>query len=306
MAERKQSQAIKVPETIGPHRIKKVLGTGGMGTVFLAEQVSMGRNVALKVLKPQRLQTPGAIDKFIKEARVTASLNHPNLIQVHDAGQDEATGHVYYTMSYVEGPTLTQLLRNQGIPPTEAILRMMYEVAIGLGHAHAKGLVHRDLKPDNIIITTDGHARVTDLGLAFDRMSGQQFQSNRVLSVVGTTEYSAPEQHRNPNWAEPASDVFALGCCLFYACTGQDPFDGETLIDLIVTMATEEPDYGDDFPPVCRTLCDIMMAKEPEDRPQDGTEAAVLIKQAWEGTLPISQPGARRPPGRRPRRRRRR
>ncbi len=279
---------LPIGNSIGPYQIKKVLGSGGMGTVYLATQLSLGRDVALKVLRPKRLAAPGAAEKFLDEARCTARLNHPNLVSVHDAGHDDEKNMVYYTMEYVKGLNLRELAQRQGLPPPAHALRICYETALGLGHAHNAGLVHRDLKPDNIMLDTTGRAKVTDLGLAYDRMSGQQYNSSKTLALVGTQEYCAPEQSRNPSKAIAASDIWSLGACLFFALTGKDPFDGETVIDLIVRAATEDPPDLDQLEPAHQELIKQLMCKHPDDRPANGDAAAELIKGVMDGTARIA------------------
>ncbi|MFW5845470.1 MAG: serine/threonine-protein kinase [Planctomycetota bacterium] len=262
---------------LGPYQLKRTLGSGGMGTVYLATQLRLDRDVALKVIKPSRVVNPGAAENFLREAARTAQLNHPHLVAVHDAGRDEATGLVYYAMTYVDGSTLRRVVINQKTIPPEHALRLAHECALGLGHAHQQGLVHRDLKPDNVLISQEKRAMVTDLGLAMDRLGNQRLNSAKTLAIVGTPEYAAPEQSRNPSRAVPASDVFSLGCCLHFMLTGKDPFDGETLLDLVVRVATEEPDGWEDLAPAHRDLLELLMAKDPEDRPADGSEAAEAI-----------------------------
>jgi len=268
---------------LGAWQLERQLGRGGMGTVYLATQLRLQRDVALKVLKPSRLATPGAAENFLREAARTAQLNHPHLVSVHDAGRDEATGLVYYAMTYVDGSTLRKVVLNQGQIPPEHALRIAHECALGLGHAHLQGLVHRDLKPDNVLISQEKRALVTDLGLAMDRLGNQRLNSAKTLAIVGTPEYAAPEQSRNPGKAVPASDVFSLGCCLSFMLTGKEPFDGETLIDLVVRVATEDPESWDLLQAPHRELLEQLMAKDPEDRPADGNAAAELIAQVARG-----------------------
>ena len=189
-----------------------------MGTVFLANQLSMNRDVALKVLKAKRLEAPGAIGQVPSRGTGYGQPQPPEFDSGPRCRTRPSVGPCLLHHELCAGPNPHATYARQGFAGQENVLRIIYEVASGLGHAHSKGLVHRDLKPDNIIITRDGHAKVTDLGLVYDRLSGQNFNSNRVLSIVGTTEYSAPEQHRNPNWAEPASDVFcSAAACIMHA-----------------------------------------------------------------------------------------
>lgn len=290
-------------QTIGPYQLKRTLGSGGMGTVFLATQLSLGRDVALKVLKESRLQAPGAAEGFLAEAARTAQLNHPHLVSVHDAGRDESTGLVYYTMAYIHGSNLRRVVTNQDRVPIDHALRIAHECALGLGHAHTRGLVHRDFKPDNVMINHDKRAMITDLGLALDRLGRQVFNSAKTLALVGTPEYAAPEQSRNPGRAVPASDVFSLGSVLYFMLTGEEPFEGETVIDLIVRVATEEPARYQELDPKIRNLLDLLMAKHPDDRPANGDQAAEAIAATMRSGNAHSKRSAGR---RRPVRKRRR
>jgi serine/threonine protein kinase len=282
---RQNSQVqVQSGSTLGPYEVKKVIGTGGMGTVFLATQLSLGRDVALKVLKPHRLQAPGAAENFLAEASRTAQLNHPHLVSVHDAGRDPDNGMVYYAMTFVDGATLRKVVATHGPVDTKHALRIAHECALGLGHAHERGLVHRDFKPENVLISRDKRAMITDLGMAIDRLGGRNMlNSAKTLAIVGTPEYSAPEQCRNPGKAVPASDIYSLGCALYFMLTGQEPFDGETLIDLIVRSATEDPPLLGTLDSIARDVLQQLMAKSPTDRPPNGNAAAELIAAAMRG-----------------------
>ena len=183
--------------------IEKRLGKGGMGTVYLA-----------------RLKTPGAVEGFLREARNAAKLNHPNLAAVHDVHADESLGLYCYSMEYVEGVTAGKLVQTHGPLKRSQALHIIFQIAKALGHAHRNEIVHRDVKPDNILVTTNGTAKLLDLGLVRDRIE-QQGDQQRILSIVGTPDFSAPEQHRNPKAAVAASDVYSLGATLYYLLTGR-------------------------------------------------------------------------------------
>ncbi len=295
---------------IGPYKIEKVLGHGGMGTVYMANQLSLNRPVALKVLRKKRLEKEGAVEKFLKEARMTAKLNHPNLVAVHDAGQDERTDLVYYTMTFVDGPNLRSLVSRKGVLDIKPAVEILKGVCAGLGHAHQLNFVHRDLKPDNVILMRDGNRPlITDLGLATDRITTQQLNSRKRFSLIGTPEYSAPEQLRNPHKATPASDIFSAGCCFYFMLTGREAFDGETLLDLIINVATEDPPELDGLPELAQNIISHFMAKDASDRPQNGDEAVALLNEITAGKIGMqtgsddAESGGRR---RRTRRRRRR
>ncbi len=282
--------------------IERVLGRGGMGTVYLAKQLSLGRQVALKVLHPSRVKNPKTATEFFQEASATARLNHPNLVGVHDLKADTATGLFAFSMEYVPGLTAFQLVSQQGPLTRGPALNLIAQVASALAYAHRQGFVHRDLKPENILVTTGNVAKLLDLGLAYNRLGAlgngspadRQQSSGRRLMIVGTPDYSAPEQSRNPEQATTASDVWGLGATLFFLLTGHTPFDGETVIDLIVRTATEPLKWPDYVAADCRQLVELMMTKDSDQRLADGDEVLVALQQMARGeapTLPFREDG---------------
>ncbi len=269
------------------YAIVKRLGKGGMGTVYLARQKSLDRLVAIKILHSNRLKTPGAIESFLREARNAAKLNHPNLAAVHDVHADEALGLYLYSMEYVAGSTAGKLVQAHGPLKRSQALHIVYQVAKALGHAHRTGIVHRDVKPDNILVTANGTAKLLDLGLVRDRIDNQgQGDQQRILSIVGTPDFSAPEQHRNPKNAVAASDVYSLGATLYYLLSGRPPFIGETIIDLIVRASLDVVSYPSGIPSDCRKLLDLMLAKRPAERLYDGDAVVEALKSIAEGRTP--------------------
>jgi serine/threonine-protein kinase len=272
------------------YEIERLLGRGGMGNVYLAKQKSLDRQVALKVLHPQRLRNPASVESFLREARAAAQLSHANLVAVHDVHADPERKLYCYSMEYVQGITASRLLQTQGVLKRAQALHLVYQVAKALGHAHRHGLVHRDIKPDNILVMQNGSAKLLDLGLVRDRIEQTAESGSRVLSIVGTPEYSAPEQHRNPKQAVPASDVYSLGATLFFLLVGRPPFNGDTLIDLIVRVATEQLSYPSGVPADCRRLLDLMLAKRPADRLYDGDAVVEALRGIAEGRLPALHP----------------
>lgn len=279
------SESVQVGAEIFGYRLLSVLGRGGMGTVFKAEQISLGREVAVKVLHSNRIRNQDQVDRFLAEARAAGRLNHPNLVAVHDAHADAANGIYCYSMELVSGTTLGHMLKERGVLPRPTALHLLYQAAKALGHAHKNGLVHRDVKPDNILVTPQSIVKVADLGLVRDRLEGLTPSSSngRRLSIVGTPEYSAPEQSRNPGRATPASDCYSLGAVLFTMLVGRPPFSGETVIDLIVRVAIEEPVYPDAMSADCKQLLDILLAKHPDDRYATGDELASALEAIARG-----------------------
>jgi len=210
--------------TLGPYRVIDSLGQGGMGQVFKAEHSLMGRVVAIKVL-PLHRSTPEAVAYFTREMRAHAQLDHENLVRAFDAGRD---GNVYYLVTeFVPGADLRRLVKRRGrlsMPEAAAIIT---QAARGLQFAHEKGMIHRDVKPANILVTPDGRAKVSDVGLA-SFLDVENESDPRAGRIVGTADYLSPEHVRPPYQVSAASDIYSLGCTLFYAVTGHVPFAGGT------------------------------------------------------------------------------
>ena len=213
---------------LGPYRIVDSLGQGGMGHVFKAEDPILKRIVAIKVL-PRDKSTPEAIANFAREIQALSSLNHPKLVRAVDAGND---GNVNYLVTeYVPGSDLRKLVRRNGPLGMEAAANIISQVAEGLHHAHQQGIVHRDVKPGNVLVTPEGGAKLSDLGLAGPMYSSNADQDPRYGKIVGTADYLSPDHIRSPWSPVPAWDVYSLGCTLYYAVTGKVPFPGGTTSD---------------------------------------------------------------------------
>jgi serine/threonine protein kinase len=211
---------------LSQYRILESIGRGGMGEVFKAEHALMGRIVAVKVL-PRHKATPEATASFMHEIRSQARLHHENLVQAFDAGHD---GNVYFLVTeYVPGSDLRKYVRLHGHLDKQAAATIITQAARGLDYAHAQGLIHRDVKPGNLLVTPDGKTKVSDLGLA--GWLGDEERDPRAGKIVGTADYLAPEQIVTPRQVTPTSDIYALGCTLYYAVTGKVPFPGGTTRD---------------------------------------------------------------------------
>lgn len=289
--------------TIFGYVIERVLGRGGMGTVYLAKQISLSRHVALKVLHPSRVKNPKAADDFFREAAAAARLNHPNLVGVHDLQADTQRGLYVFSMEYVAGLTGVQLIAEQGVLSRAQALHLIFQIASALAYAHKQGFVHRDIKPENILVIDGKIAKLLDLGLAYNRLGSvgpatpdRHQSSGRKLSIVGTPDYSSPEQSRNPQKATAASDVWSLGATLYYLLTGETPFDGETIIDLIVSSAIDPLAYPAQVTTDCRSLLELMMAKDTANRLANGDEVLTALQQISRGERPTLPPRAAREP----------
>ncbi|RMF99626.1 MAG: serine/threonine protein kinase, partial [Planctomycetota bacterium] len=199
--------------TLGPYRIVDSIGRGGMGQVFKGEHTVLGRVVAVKVL-PRHKSNPETIANFMREIRAQAMLDHENLVRALDAGED---GNVYYLITeYVPGTDLRKLIRRRGPLRMHAAASIISQVAAGLQHAHDLGLIHRDVKPGNILVTYDGKAKLLDLGLA-GPLGADAEKDPRHGRIVGTVDYLSPDHIRDPKHPTPAWDIYSLGCTLYYA-----------------------------------------------------------------------------------------
>jgi len=252
--------------SLGPYRIIDSLGRGGMGHVYLARHMVLGREVAIKVL-PLHRSTPEAIESFTREIRAQASLSHENLVRAFDAGHDR---NVYYLVSeYVRGTNLRKLVRKTGPMDMQTAASIISQVARGLEHAHEQGLVHRDVKPGNVLVTPDGRAKLADLGLAgsiiADPQSDPQFGK-----IVGTADYLSPDQIRTPWAPTPAWDIYSLGCTLYFAVTSKVPFPGGSTADKCRAHCQVHPlDPRLLNPTLSVEFVDVMadmMAKNPSER----------------------------------------
>lgn len=258
---------------LGPYIITDWLGQGGMGQVFVAEHQMMGRQVAIKVL-PKSKSTPAAIASFSREIKTQAQLDHKNLVRAYDAGHD---GNVYFLVTeYVPGMDLRRLIRAQGALTVRQASSVIRQAALGLGYAHDRGLVHRDVKPGNILVTPDGVVKVSDLGLA--GFLHDAANDPRTGKIVGTADYLSPEKIVSPEQLTPVSDIYSLGCTLYYAVTGKVPFPGGSTRDKAKRHCEETPWHPRQFnPEIDDEFVDLiadMMEKDPEKRVQNAVDVA--------------------------------
>lgn len=248
----------------GRYRLQSKLGSGGMSTVYLADDEVLDRPVAVKVLHREMSDQPDQLERFRRESRAAARLSHPNLVSVIDAGDDE--GRPYIVFEYVEGETLKQRIqRDHGLPVDEAVAYAI-EIGRGLGAAHARRLIHRDVKPQNVLIDLEGRAKVTDFGIARSLEAQGLTATGRVL---GTTDYVPPEQAMGQDCDE-RSDVYSLGVVLYEMLAGDVPFKAETQVGVAMKHINEPlPDIFDVRPEVSAAVASVVdraTAKEPEHR----------------------------------------
>jgi eukaryotic-like serine/threonine-protein kinase len=256
---------------LGPFHVLAPIGKGGMGTVYLARDSRSQQLVALKVLSPKRArEEERLLARFRREMEMCQRVAHPHLAWTYEVGLCQ--GVYYIAMEYIPGKNLYRLVSDEGPLPVPRAARLFAEVAIALDHAHNQGLIHRDMKPSNIIITPHDHAKVLDLGLAL--VQGEVPVEREVIGgrgyVVGTMDYIAPEQTENAAKVDPRSDIYSLGCTLYFALTGQPPFPGGTALEKIQRQRGEDPlpvpQLNATVPPAFIGLLRKMMAKDPEQR----------------------------------------
>ena len=273
--------------TLGQYQILDELGRGGMGQVFRAQHVMMGRTVAIKVL-PRAKSTSEAEAAFQREIRMLGRLDHDNLVRALDAGHD---GKVYYLVTeLVPGIDLRRQVLKYGELDEIRAASVISQAAQGLGYAHGQGLVHRDVKPANLLVTPEGHVKVLDLGLAGSVIEGE---STRLGRVVGTMDYMAPEQIRAVDNVGPSADVYALGCTLYFALTGQVPFPGGSRQEKMQRQLSEQPRPIRQLEPgvsedICRVV-DAMMRKDPQERPSSA-QAVIDRLRPWTPQSPLAMP----------------
>ena len=267
---------------LGAYVIRDLLGQGGMGAVYLAEHATLRRRVAIKVLRPQRGSDHlVSVERFMREARAAAALDHPNIVRIHDIAQ-QGDAH-YLVLEYVEGRTLDQHIARGGAIALSLAVGYIAQAAAGLQHAHEKGFVHRDVKPANLIVTTDGTVKLLDMGLARSLTSTAD-NLTEVLdkeAVVGTVDFIAPEQAMGGSRVDIRADIYSLGATFFALVTGQPPFRGTTSQKLAQHQMKPAPDIAAQdrtFPPELAQVVAKMLAKKPEERYQ--TPAAVIAALA--------------------------
>ncbi|HEY3323885.1 MAG TPA: serine/threonine-protein kinase [Planctomycetota bacterium] len=293
MAEPQSSpaQAQGAPKQVGGYELLSKLGQGGMGAVFKARQISLDRIVALKVLPPRIAKDAAFIERFQREARASAKLNHPNIVQGIDVGKDPATGLWYFAMEFVDGPSLQQVLKNQKVIPEKRALEIARDIARALECASQHGIVHRDIKPDNVLLTQRGEAKLADLGLA--KQMSEDSSVTQSGQSVGTPHYMAPEQARGAAAEiDTRTDLYALGGTLFHLVTGRPPFLGDTSAIIMTKHLTEVPPKANRINPdvseACARLIARLMQKKREQRVQS---PATVIQQIEEILNPSEAAG---------------
>lgn len=274
---------------VGDYQIEAELGGGGMGRVYLAKDLTLERMVALKTLAPALRNDELILQRFLLEARAAARLNHPNIVQIYDFGNDGDT--FYLAMEYVEGESLAGQLKRGPFPEIDAVNITRY-AAQALSVAHAAGLVHRDIKPDNLMLTARGEVKLVDLGVA--KRIGQEDSDQQSLTkpgqALGTPHYISPEQIRAALDIDGRADIYSLGATLWHLVTGRTPFAGNTSAQVMsMHLYQPMPDPRTIVPGLSENLVHVlrkMMAKDPADRYADADELDCDLYQLETGQIP--------------------
>jgi hypothetical protein len=276
--------AAMIPPELANHprySILEPIGRGGMGEVYKARDVRMGRIVALKVMNASLISDAAAVQRFEHEVKAAAHLAHPNIVTAFDA--DQAGPLRFLVMEYIDGQSVADLLQARGRLPVAQACDMVRQAALGLQHAFERGMVHRDIKPHNLMRTADGTVKILDFGLARLVRAGHQgvTQLTQQGVMMGTVDYMAPEQASDSRGADIRSDIYSLGCTLYQALTGRVPFPNGGPIDKVVKHAVERPtpiqELRPDVPTALVRAVSRMMAKEPGARFQTPAEVASLL-----------------------------
>jgi serine/threonine-protein kinase len=267
---------------LGGFQLLRRLGEGGMGAVYLGYDEEQGRQVAIKVLPDQLAKNQSYIDRFYREARSVAQLDHPNIVRGIAVGQDQALGKHYLVLEYVDGPSVHTLLDRFGKLPVGDAVHIILDIARALEHAHSRNIVHRDIKPDNILLTQTGVAKLADLGLA--RRTDESSHLTGVQQGFGTPYYMPYEQALNAKHADGRSDIYALGATLYHLVTGEVPFPGGSHLEV-----AEKKEVGEfkaasalnpAIPEALDAILDKMLARVPRDRYQTASELIVDLERS--------------------------
>ncbi len=291
---------------LGPYVLLERLGEGGMGAVFKARHRKLGRIVALKVIRKERLADADAVKRFQREVHAAAQMAHANVVHALDA--DQVGDRHLLVMEYVEGIDLAHLVKERGPLPVEQACDYVRQAALGLQHAHERGLVHRDIKPSNLLLAKSGQVKLLDLGLA--RLTAAAGESNSTLtqegSVMGTPDYVAPEQARQSHTVDIRADLYSLGCTLYFLLAGRPPFPGGTLGEKLLHHMLDEPEPVEtlrpEVPPGVAAIIRRLMTKAPGQRYQTPGELAAVLDaglksgnwpgpaQAVQTAVPVAMP----------------
>lgn len=275
------------------YELQEPIGRGGMATIYRAVDLRMGRTVAAKILREVYSSDPKFVTRFQREARAASALQHPNIVQVFDYGQ---SGESYYiVMEFVDGADLRRYLKKQGVLSNERAIEIAHDVALGLGAAHKRGIVHRDVKPQNVMLNDNGLVKLTDFGIASMYKDAEAERLTTTGMTLGTVQYYAPEQAQG-EIVSPAADIYALGIVMYEMMTGRTPFDGDTPVAVAMRHIQDIPappsTHNPRVSPGLERIILRCLEKDPRDRYRDGDALAYALEN-----LARSSGGARRQTG---------
>src|SRR5215216_4674693 len=264
----------------GRYRVIRRLGSGGMANVYLAEDEELGRRVAIKMLDDKHANDEQFVERFRREAKNAASLSHPNIVSIYDRG--EAEGTYYIAMEYIEGRTLKDLIVSRGPLPVERAVSYARQILGAVRFAHRKGIVHRDIKPHNVLVDTDGRLKVTDFGIARAGAS----QMTEAGSIIGTAQYLSPEQARGSP-VDQRSDLYSVGIVLYELLTGKVPFTGDAPVEIAMKHLSDVPEppssRREDVPHELDLVVMRALAKDPDERYQSAEEMDADLQRVSRG-----------------------
>jgi eukaryotic-like serine/threonine-protein kinase len=274
-------------EIAGRYQVENRLGFGGMSTVHLAFDRRLERRVAVKLLAEHLAEDPTFVSRFQREAQAAARLIHPNIVQVFDSGQDENTGQYFIVMEYIEGSSCAEILRDDGWVEVDEAVAIIEQACEGLYYAHRHGVVHRDVKPGNLLRSRDGEVKLADFGIA---KATEQSSITQVGSVLGTAAYLAPEQARGEE-AGPRADLYALGVVTYQLISGRLPYEAASLTELALKQQQEEPAMLDSLvaavTPELAEAVAIALALDPRERYESAREMGRAINDGALGISPV-------------------
>ena len=274
------------------YKLQDPIGRGGMATIYRGQDLRMDRVVAIKVLREVYSTDPKFVTRFQREAKAASALQHPNIVQVYDYGQTD--GNYFIVMEMVEGTDLRRYLRSRGVLAVDRAIIIAHDVALGLGAAHRRGIVHRDVKPQNVLVGRDGSIKLTDFGIAsvYKDINAERLTTTGM--TLGTVQYYAPEQAQG-EIVSPAADVYALGIVMYEMLTGRTPFDGDTPVAVamqhIQDLPTPPSHFNPNIPPALEEIILRCLEKAPEMRYSDGSALARALELLGDTEMDEVLPG---------------
>ena len=264
---------------LGRYKVLQPIGAGGMGQVYLCEHLFMRRRVALKVLPAERARNAADLERFYREARAVAALDHPNIVRAYDMDRE---GPLHFlAMEYVDGLSLQQVITQQGPLSPRRAAQYLRQAALGLHHAFSAKLVHRDIKPANLLVDRSGIVKLLDLGLARFFEDADDLSARNDETILGTADYIAPEQTSNSHEVDTRADIYSLGATFYFCLTGQPPFPGGSVAQKMMGHYAKKPksirSYRNDVPDDLIAIIEKMMAKDPDKRYQVPADVALAV-----------------------------